>query len=258
MYYGLDWVGAVNRRLGGGHVPYVLISASVLWNSTRKRFQKFHGPTRRSLFVDSGGFGFHKRYGEYPFSRETYAELATALGADLVAVRDYPCEPGVNRSAHETNTDRIVEGVTEARTLTRAYPGVPWVPVIQGFTPGEYAESVALHESAGVVRPLMAVGTLCRRKKVDEACAILRRIRRELPDTRLHGFGIDLRFLRDRRIQAFLWSADTAAWKLNNPTTHPKGHLFPTNEEKVANFAAYSERVERVLRRKGPPLESFA
>jgi hypothetical protein len=256
MYYGLDWAKSVNTRLGGGYVPNVLISAAVLWNPRDRRFQKLNVPRYDSLFLDSAGFSLARSTGEYPFSRDAYCDLAAKIGADLVAVRDYPCEPGVDRSVHRTNRDRIRAGIAEARELTASRPGLPWVPVIQGYTREEYAESVALHESEHLVRPLMAVGSLCRRRRADQAWEVLRLVRKLLPDARLHGFGIDLRFLGDRRIKQALWSADTAAWKFN--AAKPGGRRFPTNEEKIGNFLLYSGRVDRAMR--GNPtttLEAF-
>jgi hypothetical protein len=256
MYYGLDWAKQVNVQLGGGYVPNVLISASVLWNPRDRRFQRLHTPRHDSLFLDSGGYGFHRSYGEYPFPRERYVKLAKEVGADLVAVMDYPCERGVNRSMHSDNVDRVAATTDSARALMRSHPEITWVPVIQGYDAEEYANCVSRYESMGLIRPFMAVGSLCTRKTAATTRAVLRVIRRHLPDVRLHGFGVDLRLLKDREIRSILWSADTAAWKYNvGPGS--EGRRYPTNAQKPGNFVTYAAKVTRILSPKGPRIESF-
>jgi hypothetical protein len=245
MYYGLDWARGVNVQLGGGYVPYVMVSAGVLWNSTNRRFQEAHPPRHDSLFLDSGGFSLARENSEYPFSRTDYARVADRCQADLVATRDLPCEPQVDRTAHATNRDRIAWSVTEATTQFRERPDLPWVPVIQGYVVGEYLECVDLLESAKLVRPFMAIGSLCARRRVDRAWSVIQAVRRRLPDVRLHGFGIDLRFVRDRRIRAALWSADTAAWKFIHDDP---ARRFPSNAEKPGAFAAYRDKVDLILK----------
>lgn len=45
-----------------------------------------------------------------------------------------------------------------------------------------------------------------------EIAAVLRAIRAERPDLRLHGFGCKLTALASAEVRAALWSADSLAW----------------------------------------------
>jgi hypothetical protein len=256
VYYGLECSGQ-DRKLG--RVPHVLISAATLWNAGGKFQAMFTPPEHETLFLDSGGFHFAQRRAGYPFGVGWYVGLAGRIGADLVAAMDLPCEPGVRReSGTLTNADRIARTVENTRDCLR-HAGPRWVPVVQGYTPAEYESCVDLLESAGCVRSVMGIGSLCVRKKADEAWEVIRRVRRRLPDVRLHGFGIDLRFIRDRRIRSALWSCDTSAWKFNMKGSpgRAEGRRFPRPDEKTANLTAYMGRIDRILAGRERPLDAW-
>ncbi|WP_367884194.1 hypothetical protein [Thermococcus sp. JCM 11816] len=73
--------------------PYVLISAATLW--TGRRFKQFKPhPSVREVFLDSGGFSFFSRYGEYPYTCLQLYRLAKRVGADYVALWTIPVNPG--------------------------------------------------------------------------------------------------------------------------------------------------------------------
>jgi hypothetical protein len=260
MYYGLEGT-VTDRTLGGGYVPNILVSATVLWrgwkvakNDQQGTFRSIRPPAHESLYLDSGGYAFFHRHGDYPYTLDQYAALAVAYGADFVSTMDYPCEVGVKRPERlRTNVDRIRRTVENASTAMERFPKLPWVPVVQGFAPQEYEASADLIVDAGLERPVMAIGTLCARKSADEAWAIIRTVARKLPGVKLHGFGIDMRFLRDRRIRSTLWSADTSAWKFNPPS----GRMFPRNDEKAATFTKYSARIDDIIKPREHSLESY-
>ena len=256
MFYGMTGMSS-DARIGGGYVPHILVSAASL--HLRTTFRKTHFPRHDTLFLDSGGFSFFYKRGDYPFTPEELAALSVREGADFCAVMDYPCEPDTSRPPGlSTNRERIDRTIENTRRCLRI-PNVNWVPVIQGYTPDEYAYCVERLRNEDLIRPFVAVGSLCVRKRTEDAWSILSLIRDLLPGTKLHGFGIDMKFLRDRRIKSALWSADTQAWGFNNRRwgLDRKGWRPKSMAERLANYAPYSAEVRRLLKMQEVPLETF-
>ena len=90
-------------------VPNIMLSAGSVWD-TKKNWNLSR--TRlpeviQRVIVDSGGFAFFSRWGDYPFSLEKYLELVYHIKDKhplyRVATLDYPCEPEINRSQLMTN-----------------------------------------------------------------------------------------------------------------------------------------------------------
>ena len=137
--------------------------------------------------------------------------------------------------------------------------------VIQGYRVEEYLYSIDRIKEQGLLTDLMAIGSLCVRKKISEVRKIILLIRKNLPSrVKLHGFGVDLRFLRDPAIFNALYSTDTAAWKWNNrahwePDWQPKGYMPKTEFDKLKNFEKYKAKVEALLNyhSKQKPLERW-
>jgi len=230
--------------------PHVLISASLLRSGRKSGFKRFRcHPNVREIFLDSGGFSFFQNYGDYPFSPKDLVQLAERIGADYVAVMDYPCEPDVTRpEGLDTNIQRIERTIDNAHKCMR-YESVNWVMVIQGYTKEEYRYCIERIKEEGLETDLMAIGTMCARKKMDEVLEIVSLIRQHFK--RIHGFGVDLRFLKDPRIYLSLHSSDTAAWHWNNRANwtedwKPKGISAKTPEDKIRNFRRYVERLKEL------------
>lgn len=232
--------------------PYVLISAATLWAG--KRFKQFK-PHRnvKEIFLDSGGFSFFYRSGDYEFYPAQFIRLARKINADYVAVMDYPCEPDVNRSKLRTNYERIDKTIENAIKLMDLADDINWVMVVQGYKPEEYLYAIDRIKEQGLLTDLMAIGSLCVRKSISSAREIILLVRKNLPSRiKLHGFGVDLRFLRDLAIFSALYSTDTAAWKWNNrahwaPDWQPKGFMPKSEADKLKNFEKYKKKVLDVL-----------
>src|SRR5215217_2374606 len=62
-------------------------------------------------------------------------------------------------------------------------------------------------------RPTQGVGSVCKRNgKPDAIEAVLRAIKTERPDLRLHGFGLKLTALSNQCVRKNLESSDSMAW----------------------------------------------
>jgi hypothetical protein len=260
FYYGLTGSGS-DKKMGDGHVPHVFISAATLWDKKYRRWKKLYPPTFESLFLDSGGFSWNRDHCGYPFSVEQYAELAVRLNATFVATLDLPCEPGVNRYAHSTNEERIRRTVQQAVVASELFPNLLWVPVIQGYTVDEYLSCIDLYREVDAVRPYMAVGSLCTRNSAGKTWEVLRAIRARIPGVRLHGFGVSLALLKDRRIRTALWSADSQAWRFFTHWSPELGKWIwkpRTFAAQLDNYPRYAAKVNRLIDPGGPRITAFA
>ncbi len=101
------------------------------------------------------------------------------------------------------------------------------MPVIQGWTHGDYLDCIERYERAGVdlrSEPIVGVGTMCRRGETLRAGWILRDLAAE--GLRLHGFGFKTEGLRLHG--EALASADSLSWSLNASNRAPiPGHDRP-------------------------------
>ena len=85
----------------------------------------------------------------------------------------------------------------------------------------------------------MAIGTLCTRRSISAAREAILAIRKNLPgQVKLHGFGVDLRFLRDPAIFHALYSTDTGAWK---------GFMPMREVEKLQYLEQYKMKLSAVI-----------
>lgn len=247
LFYGLE-ATSTDRKMG--YCENVLISTASIYNMGRGKLRPLNPPVHERLFFDSGGFSFFSKFDEYPFDTRTYVEYCMDYDPFLVAVRDYPCEPGIARNLRSTNIERIEATIANAQECMTFE--APWIMVVQGYTPDEYRYCCQRIRDEGLETEHLAIGTLCCRKKIAEARKIIRIVHREFPNAKLHGFGIDLRFLKDPTIRTALWSSDTQAWKWNGPETMQKdsGYFLPSCQAiKLENYRTYQASVDTILRR---------
>jgi hypothetical protein len=133
---------------------------------------------------------------------------------DFVAPQDLPCEPPVLAVTGLTVRDHQDLTTASYLWLVREFPMVPWMPVLQGWEPGDHAVHARMYADAGVDLAAchrVGVGSICR---LTELGGLVERIR-HLEDLaasglKLHGFGIKTSALP--LIGHLLTSADSMAW----------------------------------------------
>lgn len=217
FYFGLHptwqrykWLPAgVNTMFSAGAFTAKLLKTG-RW--ARWKFFPFVGRT----WLDGGGFTLLNTYGEYPFSNQTYLNLVAFLKPDYYATLDYPCEPDISRALSlMSNHERIeatVDMAAEILYWAEMVDSQP-VPVIQGFALDEYRYCIDLYHQRGLIRPYMAVGSMCRRLSSRELNKLIPGITEHARDAgveRLHYFGLKVdRALLD--LDEFIWSRDSAA-----------------------------------------------
>ena len=69
----------------------------------------------------------------------------------------------------------------------------------------------------------MGIGSICRRTKLDNIANIIKAIKKELPNVKLHGFGVKIKIFKlyPQTIK-MLYSSDSSAWSYNVEYTHLK------------------------------------
>ncbi len=169
--------------------------------------------------MDSGAFtevarngGFRTSPGEYA---ETINRLAEHGGLVAAVAQDWMCEPfviaktGLSVREHQKRT---VERYGELRALTDSYV----MPVIQGYAPEQYSQHVAEYGALLDHEAWVGVGSVCKRSgRPDAIAAVLDAVLSVRPDLCLHGFGVQLRALKDPAVRGLLATADSMAWSFN-------------------------------------------
>jgi len=192
----------------------------------RKTFPRALGPWS----LDSGGFtelSLHGRWTVAPAQyvaevrrfRDEIGQMAWASPQDWMTEADMLKRTGKTVAEHQRLT---VDNYVELRTLA---PELPFIPVLQGWCPGDYYECWELYEKAGIdlrAAPVVGIGTVCRRQSTMRVQILMRELAAD--GLRIHGFG----FKRDGLAATHdaLASADSAAWSYNARREPPlPGHI---------------------------------
>lgn len=215
----------------GTHEPSWLASMDIpLFISYSRLARRRSLPRARAPWAQDGN-GFtvlqdHGRYLEAPaaYARATERHQQEISLLDFASIQDWMCEPiiisggrvgnqvfvGTKLSIAEHQA-RTVRSYLELRELA---PGVPWLPVLQGWHLDSYLCCAELYDRAGVdlaAAPRVGVGSVCRRQRTGEAAHIFSAL--ASLGYRLHAFGV--KSLGLKRYAGSLASADSLAWSYN-------------------------------------------
>lgn len=246
----------------GTHHPAWLAQTDVPLFVSHRTIGKLHSPPRSlgPWALDSGGFSELSLYGEWRTPPSEYVATVRRLRDEVgnlqwAAIQDWMCEAeilartGLTILEHQTRT---VANLLELRSLA---PDLPWTPVIQGWTEGQYLDHVDMYAAAGVdlfAEPLVGIGSVCRRQATLRAEMIVRGLATD--GLRLHGFGFKVRGLE--QVGGALVSADSLAWSVGGryrapiPGHDKPGPGRPRGHKKCQNCIEYAlewrtELVER-------------
>ena len=166
--------------------------------------------------MDSGAFTRISRGLDHLPTR-CYADMIDrwAQCGNLVAAvaQDYMCEPFVLAIAGATVAEHQAKTTDRYCELRNMVSAVHVMPVIQGFSPEEYAAHA--RQMAQYVEPdaWVGVGSVCKRQgNPDSLAAVLEAVHAVAPDWRLHGFGVKATSLQSGRVASRLHSVDSMAW----------------------------------------------
>lgn len=202
----------------GTHQPSWLRKTDVpLFLSRRRLAGRKNLPRARGPWaLDSGGFQELNLHGGWTVTPRQYVAEVRRYAVEVgnlrwAACMDWMCEPFVLAKTGLTVADHQRRTIDNVKALLDAAPELPWAPVIQGWTWGDYMRHADAYQKAGIdlsAFPAVGVGSVCRRQSTTRAGTILAC----LQDTRakLHGFGFKIRGLP--LSEGALTSADSLAW----------------------------------------------
>ena len=222
-----DFYVGLHQPSDGKHFDLACISINRL--RSRKK------PIGSKLLIDSGAFTELAQHGKYRHSVSEYAAQLFRLWnsgcADIMAAvaQDFMCEPFMLAKTKATGAcDGTVED--HQRLTIERYDAllielhklfgetIPFhvLPVLQGFSPADYARHVVAYGPRLVKEMWVGVGSVCKRQGDPRlVAAVLRAVKAIRPDLRLHGFGVKLTSLRDRAVRSLLATADSMAWSFS-------------------------------------------
>jgi hypothetical protein len=205
----------------GTHHPGWLNTAQIPLFVSDRRLRAYRTLPRAATTwaLDSGGFTELSRYGTWdhgPTARQYAARIRRyrdQIGhLAWAAPQDWMCEPaitartGLTVAAHQRHT------ITSVLTLRNTDPGLPVIPVLQGWTVTDYLRCADSYQRAGIdlnAEPVVGLGSVCRRQATTSIELIIGALHAH-GITGLHGFGVKLHGLV--RCGHLLASADSMAW----------------------------------------------
>ena len=197
------------------HPPSVaaLSVASSCWDDRNQQLRVRPWPARSGLkMCDCGGFVFGRRYGGFPFSPKAYIRWLEEMRPDVAATMDLPCEVEIARDDREV-VQRQIQTLRYAEYLLGHRAGWAWAPVVQGRTIAQYVDHARAYADCGMARPIMGIGSLCRRTSAREVHDIVRAVAEVLPNTVFHLFGVKLQVITgDTLLHPAVAGMDSAAW----------------------------------------------
>lgn len=205
----------------GTHVLKFMANTTVPLFISRRVLSSVKFPTSHTTWaLDSGGFTELSMYGKWKTSPGKYAAEVkwwwdTIPGMQWAAVQDWMCEPFILKKTGKTVFDHQRYTIDSYLRLKELQPSVHWVPVIQGYSIGEYLDHIVQYEEHDIdltKLPVVGIGSVCRRQSTDVDYAEL--IIREVANVgiRLHAFGFKTTGLA--KCSHLLASADSMAWSL--------------------------------------------
>lgn len=149
---------------------------------------------------------------------------------------DWMCEPAVRQKTGKTVYQHQSLTLANYCKLMTLAPELPWIPVLQGWTMGEYLHHVEMYAAAGVdltKEAVVGVGSVCRRQHTMRAGHLFTWLADD--GLKLHGFGLKITGIRD--YGQHLVSADSMAWSLNARKSPP---LPECGHKSCANCMRYA------------------
>lgn len=152
-------------------------------------------------------------YGEWRTETAQYIEEVHRFtemgGLQWAAPQDWMCEPHIVEKTGLSVAEHQRRTVDNYLQLSQT--GLPFVPVLQGWTVWDYESHWWMYQSSGVdlVRlPLVAVGSVCRRQQLEGGAEIIEFLASE--GVKIHAFGMKANGLKT--LSHLLASSDSMAW----------------------------------------------
>jgi hypothetical protein len=198
----------------------------------RRRKHVWGIPDRLEWIMDSGSYSELKKHGKYTFTPEEYFNNILLWQPDYFVNMDWMCEPHqlekTGKTAKEHQELSLEHQIKLHELLEDSWfkEHCELMGIIQGWTPEQYVDHIDQLKEHDMILPYMGVGSVCRRAADKKIIDVIKTIRRELPDTNLHGFGVKTSLLKRSITYDCLDSVDSQAWCYTGwkACKNPQGH----------------------------------
>jgi hypothetical protein len=186
------------------------------FNWGRLADRKSHiGPCK--VILDSRAFTELFTFGYYRHDVEQHAEMirhaCTVANVEIAVAQDFMCEDAVLAKTHLSVFDHQNMTITRYDELLAQDLPCPIMPVLQGYSPGEYVQHIKQYGDRLKPGAWVGVGSVCKRNANPlSVYMVLTAINFYRPDLRLHGFGLKRTALELPEVREMLFSADSTAW----------------------------------------------
>jgi hypothetical protein len=171
----------------------------------------------KDWIMDSGAFQELYVNSKYTYSINDYLECVKKFNPTIFVNMDYMCEPfmlkKINSTVRKNQLLTIDNHIKIKDKLDKENIKSKFMGVIQGWDVNDYLEHIDDYKSYGLIEEHMGIGSICRRTEIENIADIIKCIKKELPNVKLHGFGIKLHtFKTHPELIKMLYSADSMAW----------------------------------------------
>lgn len=184
----------------------------------RRRKHPWMVPDRLNWIMDSGSFSELKMNGKYTFTPQEYFNTIEHWQPDIFVNMDYMCEPnqlektGMTVDQHQLLSLENQIQLKELLEDSWMNGHVELMGVIQGWTPLDYEDHIQLLKDHDMIMPYMGIGSVCRRGDTNQILKVIKTVSKQLPNTKLHGFGVKTDILSNPLPHMVLDSVDSQAW----------------------------------------------
>lgn len=237
----------------GTHQPYWLSAVGFPLFVSRRRLEKYKTlPTAAHEWaLDSGAFTEISKFGRWTITLRQYVAMVRRFRDEIgkmewAAPMDWMCEPTILEKTKATVQVHQRRTVRNYVALMETAPDVNWIPVLQGWSPGDYQRCIELYRLHRVELdklPLVGLGSVCRRQGETRIALLVEDLARQ--GLKLHGFGIKLKGIA--LCGHALASSDSMAWSFD---ARRKGNYCGSDKHKnCANCIVYAtEWRDRAIR----------
>jgi len=218
--------------------PWLLVN---FFNYKKLRYFRF-----KHAILDSGvnRIFFNWKMEDYPLWVLNRIEFVAQQLSEIykgrlwVTIPDYPDDyyPGYVKN----NVERTIRNIEKFISI----PGVEWLPVIQS----RFQDIFSFYESCERLKslignyPRVAIGTVCKSRKLSFIIDCCKIARKYFPNSWIHAFGLTLNALP--KVKKYINSWDSLAW------TFPRRSGIASCKNKVERinfFKNYIQRIKQVL-----------
>ncbi|RSM61755.1 hypothetical protein DMB66_23940 [Actinoplanes sp. ATCC 53533] len=163
-----------------------------------------------SQLLRNGGWADGPTPHQYAARVRRYAAEVGRL--DWAATQDWLTDPALLARTGLPVRRHVELTVASYLELASIDDTLPFIPILQGWLPGDYEACAALYERHGVnlrQAPMVGVGSVAHRQGTVEAANIIAAVR-QLGISRIHTFGV--KTLGLRRFGDDIYSSDSLAW----------------------------------------------